>query len=155
MQRPRTTKYWVNYLKLLSKFLGDTNLKTEMTLRCLNAIPKGSTIVRYTKSGDEIVIKKANTHVYNLIVGEMFIHHSGILSAVNTRTGDTMELELKEKPFFGDPETEVLGWVKDSMGEVKYIIKGDWKTHLQATNIETEKTTMLVEKIPDPDQFAE
>lgn len=126
-----------------------------MTLRCLNAIPKGSTIIRYTKTGDEIVVKKASTHVYNLIVGEMFIHHSGTLSATNTKTGDTLELELKEKPFFGDPETEVLGWVKDSMGEVKYTIKGDWKTHLNATNVETGKETVLVEKNPDPEQFAE
>jgi Oxysterol-binding protein len=126
-----------------------------MTLRCLNAIPQGANVITFKKSGDTIVVRKAVTHVYNLIMGEMFIHHSGILKAENVTTGDTLEIDLKEKPFFGDPESSYIGWVKDSNGEVKYNLRGDWKTHLEAVHPITDEVTMIVEKNPDPEEFDE
>ena len=126
-----------------------------MSLKCITIEPKGQFIFKTTTFGDKIILKKPKTGIFNLIMGERYSHHFGTLSAKNVTTGDYAEILLKEKPFFGTPDSTCQGFIKNSKGEEKYKIKGDWKTHIDFYDSKTNKKIPGMQKIADLARFDE
>ena len=124
-------------------------VETQLTFKCLSMKPHGQTIFKTKTFGDKIIINRPETGVFNLILGERYFHHYGTLKAKNTKTGDTAEIKLKEKSFFGSPDTTCEGFIKDASGATKYKIEGDWKSHISILDAQTGRKVTEMKKVKD------
>ena len=126
-----------------------------MTMTCMEMTPVGQEIVQYPKYGDKIIIERVKSAMYNLLVGDRYFHHFGVQKARNVRTGDTVEIYMKEKPFFGEPDCNCEGIIKNSRGDVIFTIEGNWKTHIDFLDQRTGKLIKGLKIAPQPPNHAE
>ena len=82
------------------------------------------------------------------------MHHFGVLRARNARTGDSVEIYMKEKPLFGDPDCNCEGVIKNSRGDVIFTIEGNWKTHVDFVDQRTGKVVKGYKLPPNPPNHA-
>ena len=126
-----------------------------MSLKCFSMEPQAQLIFKTKTFGDKIIIKRPNSGLFNLILGEKTFHHFGVLSARNATTGDTLEIELKQKPFFSKPDTSCTGFIKDPNGDFKYKIEADWNTHFDIIDPKTNQKVFGMKKLDDLPNFKE
>ena len=126
-----------------------------MTLTCAQIKPIGQEIIRFPKFNDKIIVTRANSAMYNLLIGDRYFHYSGVLTARNVRTGDSLEIYLKEKPFFGSPDCNCEGVIKNSRGDVIFTIEGNWKSHINFLDQRTGKVVKGLKLAPKAPNHAE
>ena len=130
-------------------------LSAHVKMTCIEGEVVGQDIIEFPKFGDKIIAKRPKSAMYNLIVGERYMHHYGVLQARNARTGDSLEIYMKEKPFFGSPDCNCEGIIKDSRGDVIFTIEGNWKTHIDFVDQRTGKLVKGYQVPPKPANHAE
>ena len=127
----------------------------KLSLTCVSVEPQGQVIFKNKVHNDKIIIRRPKAAMYNLIMGDRYFHHFGRLSAENTTTKDTAEIILKEKPFFGKPDTSCEGSIKNSRGEIKYRIEGNWKTHIEFHDASTGRKVFEMQRGEDLPRYKE
>ena len=129
---------------------GDMKYKPTLSLKHALMEPDGQFIIRYKKFGDKIIIRRPNTAMYNLFFGEKYFHHFGVLSGVNVTTGDSAEIHMKEKTFFGEADANCTGVIKNARGEVRYTIEGNWKQYIHVLDEKTGRKVVDLGLYPEP-----
>ena len=131
----------------------------KMTLTSMQANAKGQEIIRYPKFKDKIIITRANSAMYNLLIGDRYFHYFGMITARNVTTGDSLEIYMKEKPLFGYPDCNCEGIIKNRRGDVVFTIEGNWKTHIDFLDQRTGKLIKglkIAPKAPNhPENYAQ
>ena len=135
--------------------LGDLEFKPAISLKCIQMKPIGQSVIELKKTKDRIIVEKPSSGIFNLFIGERTFHHFGIMTATNSTNGDVAEIYFKDKPFFGKPDTSCEGTIKNRRGEVKYLIQGDWKTHIDFYDATTNKKIPGFKKLPDLPRWQE
>ena len=131
-------------------FLADICYLPKLTLKCMKVQPRGQYVVKYKKTGDKIIYNFPTTAMHNVFWGDRYFHQYGVMTATNAKNGDMAEIHFKEKPFFGTADTKCSGVIQDKYGDVKYLIEGDWKTHIDFIDACTHERIQGLRKIPDP-----
>lgn len=96
-----------------------------------------------SKEGTEhISWKKVTTSVHNLIVGRLWIDHTGDMTLKNWQTQSECKITFKSKSkgWFGSQDTseggEINGVLKDKNGLAVWEISGAWHTQISAKRID-------------------
>jgi hypothetical protein len=88
----------------------------------LGTNPDGSKITEH------YTIERMNSQVNNLIFGEMYVEHVGVMTVKNLNTKQVCLAEFKKRGWTGKGAFEVEGYVYDSLNskEKKAKIYGKW-----------------------------
>ncbi|GMT19247.1 hypothetical protein PFISCL1PPCAC_10544, partial [Pristionchus fissidentatus] len=114
----------------------DFTMTSRFRGKYLSVIPVGSTHVTFPASGNHFTYKKITTTVHNIIVGKLWIDNHGDMEITNHTTGDKCTLKFAQYSYFGrDVPRKVSGFVKDSSGNVKYVMQGTWDDHMDSLKV--------------------
>lgn len=78
----------------------NTHMKTKFWGKSLEFRPLGNIHIQYKDNKDHFVFKRPNSSCNNIIIGTMYINHSGESSVTNTRTGDKCNIKFKTPGMF-------------------------------------------------------
>lgn len=132
-----------------------TNTHAESKLRLNGSIefhPMGRTYITLPNFNEIITFTKPKAIVHNLIMGKMYVDAFGKV-IVNNNNGDTCEMELF--PESKKEQGKIYGEAKDEDGNVRLIIEGNWLSHLDVIDPETNvrQTIWNLNKIEgDPEE---
>ncbi|GMS79066.1 hypothetical protein PENTCL1PPCAC_1241, partial [Pristionchus entomophagus] len=134
----------------------DFSMTSKFRGKYLSVHPNGHTHVTFPASGHHYTYKKITTTVHNIILGKLWIDNHGDMEIINHTTGDKCTLKFAQYSYFGrDVPRKVSGFVKDSSGNVKYVMQGTWDDHMDmlkvikatgkgdATKVETDSPIRL------------
>ncbi|GMS89356.1 hypothetical protein PENTCL1PPCAC_11531, partial [Pristionchus entomophagus] len=114
----------------------DFTMTSRFRGKYLSVIPIGHTHVTFSASGNHYTYKKITTTVHNIIVGKLWIDNHGDMEITNHTTGDKCTLKFAQYSYFGrDIPRKVSGFVKDSSGNVKYVMQGTWDDHMDMLKV--------------------
>uniref|UniRef100_A0AAR2JE67 Oxysterol-binding protein n=1 Tax=Pygocentrus nattereri TaxID=42514 RepID=A0AAR2JE67_PYGNA len=102
----------------------------------ISIMPLGHIHLLFHSSGNHYVWSKVTSTVHNIIVGKLWIDHSGDIEIVNRRTKDTCHLKFSPYSYFSrDVPRKVTGVVADSDGLAHYILSGSWDDKMESAKI--------------------
>lgn len=87
----------------------NTSMKTSFWGKSLEIKPFGYINVRLKNTGEHFIIERPNSQVNNLIFGEMYVEHSGVMYVKNVQSGEHCEIEFKKRGWGGKGAFEVEG----------------------------------------------
>ncbi|XP_055374867.1 oxysterol-binding protein 1 isoform X2 [Condylostylus longicornis] len=133
----------------------------------LQIVPLGNAHVEFSASGNRYTWRKVTTTVHNIIVGKLWVDHTGDMEIIGNNNSRGIQCHLKYIPysyFTRDTQRRVKGVVMNSSGEVKWVINGAWDNKIEiAPVISTSGTqdnpvyktgnykTIWTRKLPDPE----
>jgi oxysterol-binding protein 1 len=106
----------------------NTHMKTKFWGRSLEFRPLGNIHYKFHDNDDHFVCKRPNSSVNNIILGTMYVNHSGESTVVNLRTGDKADIKFKTPGMFEGKSKKgaVEATIENEKGEEKYVIFGKW-----------------------------
>jgi len=106
----------------------NTNLKTRFWGKSLDIKPLGGVHIKFKDNEDHYICVRPTTSAQNIIIGTMYIDHSGDCIIDNITTGDKAEISFKALGIFTSKSKRgiVGGKIKNSDGEEVYEIYGKW-----------------------------
>lgn len=113
-------------LQLTSKFRG----------KHLTACPIAFCRVEFPASNTSFSFGQPYTHVHNLIIGKLYVEHSGEVAIVGEGKADGWKcvLSYQSSSFFAKDQREVLGQVTDPFGNVKLKLQAKWDDKMEMTS---------------------
>ena len=100
----------------------------------------------YEKYGDTISMSKPTCHVYNIIMGELYIDAEDQIKVTNYRTGETATINYIQRGWSSNPKLE--GQIFDADNTLKWKIEGSWWDKLSMKNVETGQEVSLFSELP-------
>ncbi|TNV71218.1 hypothetical protein FGO68_gene15187 [Halteria grandinella] len=98
------------------EFWMNTNMKTQFWGKSLEVKPLGYQHVRLhvpmpdgSKKVEHYIVERVSSSVNNLIFGEMYVEHTGVMTVKNLSNGDTCQVEFKKRGWSGKGAYEVEG----------------------------------------------
>lgn len=131
-------------------YYAEVSVKTKFWGKSIELIPEGLNHIHLKTTGEHISYRKVNTAVYNLIMGKMWIDHSGTLRVVNHNSGDVVEIEFKPTGWRTTDPKRLEGYAYDSDGVPRYALEGYWNKYLRTRNLETGELVELWRRRPLP-----
>ena len=106
----------------------NSHLKTKFWGKSLEFKPLGSMHFKFKDNDDYFVCNRPHSLVQNIIIGKMYIDHSGEAIIHNKRTGDEAIITFKPIGFFGSKKNrgKISAVIMNSEGEKVYEIFGKW-----------------------------
>ena len=110
----------------------NTHMKTSFWGKSLDFKPLGNIHFKFKDNGDHFVCKRPNSSVNNIIIGTMYINHSGEGTVVNVVSDDKATIKFKTPGLFGSKIKRgmVEASIEDSKGQEVYQVYGNWTTNL-------------------------
>lgn len=110
-------------LQLTSKFRG----------KHITAIPTTFSRLEFTSTGTSFTFSRPITSVHNLIIGKLYVEHSGEVSIVGEGKAAGWKCVLNYQPssFFTKEQRQVKGTVKDPSGNLKLHLMARWDEKLE------------------------
>ena len=134
----------------------NTHMKSKFWGKSMEFKPLGNMHFKFKDNGDHFVCQRPVSSVNNIILGTMYITHSGESSVVNVSTGDKATIRFKTpgmfagKGKFGDVEAVI----EDRNGTKTFEIFGKWTTSLSYRAIGSKDNGQLLwEFPPTPDDW--
>jgi Oxysterol-binding protein len=97
-------------------FWMNTSMKTTFWGKSLEVKPFGLEHVRLKATGEHFTIERPNTQVNNLIFGEMYVEHSGVMTVKNVKSNERCEIDFKKRGWSGKGAYEVEGYLLNAAG---------------------------------------
>lgn len=101
-------------------------MKTNFWGKSLEVKPIGYQNVRLKSTGEHFVIERPTSSVNNLIFGEMYVEHHGMMTVRNLKNGEYTEVDFKKRGWGGKGAYEVEGFAFNTQKEKKWTISGKW-----------------------------
>lgn len=110
----------------------NTHMKTKFWGKSLEFKPLGNQHFRYKDNGDHFVCQRPNSSVQNIILGTMYINHTGDSTVENIKTGEKAVIRFRTPGMFDSKAKRGLvdATIEDAKGEVRYEISGKWTSEL-------------------------
>mmetsp|Transcript_16012 Transcript_16012/g.13990 ORF Transcript_16012/g.13990 Transcript_16012/m.13990 type:complete len:204 (+) Transcript_16012:61-672(+) len=110
------------------EFWSNSHLKTKFWGKSLEFKPLGGMHWKFKDNEDHFVCDRPNTVVQNIIIGSMYIDHSGEASVFNKRTGEKAIISFKPLGFFAKKSNrgKISAIIYNSDGDKVYEIFGKW-----------------------------
>lgn len=87
----------------------NTNMKTSFWGKSLEFKPLGFQHVRLKTTGEHFIIDRPSSTVNNLIFGEMYVEHQGLMIIRNLTNHESCEVEFKKRGWSGKGAFEIEG----------------------------------------------
>jgi oxysterol-binding protein-related protein 3/6/7 len=106
----------------------NSHLKTKFWGKSLEFKPLGNINIKFKDNDDHFIIARPNSLVQNIIIGNMYIDHTGDSLVVNKRTGEKAIVKFKALGFFQNKKNrgKITASIHNSAGEEVYEIFGKW-----------------------------
>lgn len=102
----------------------------------LQVVPQGITHFLIHSTQSHITWRRVTTTVHNIIVGKLWIDHSGELDIVNHTSGEKCTMKFYQYSYFSKECTKLVkGTILDSKGDIKWVIKGTWDEQVEAAKV--------------------
>jgi hypothetical protein len=92
----------------------------------LKVIPTGLVHLRMKEDGMHYTWRKPVTTVHNLILGRLWVDNEGDVIVTCHQTQETASVRFQSYSKAGKSFRELHGEVKNSSGEVEYVLRGAW-----------------------------
>jgi hypothetical protein len=104
----------------------NTNMKTTFWGKSLEIKPFGYQHVRLKTTNEHFIIERPNSSVNNLIFGEIYVEHHGLMTSKNLKTGDVCSMDFKKRGWSGKGAYEIEGFALLKGKDKKFKIYGKW-----------------------------
>ncbi|XP_065322935.1 oxysterol-binding protein 1-like isoform X2 [Gordionus sp. m RMFG-2023] len=102
----------------------------------LNIIPLGIAHLEFKKSGNHYTWRKVTSTVHNIIVGKLWMEHSGEMDIINHKTKDNCHLKYYSYSYFArEAPRKVTGVVTDSAGNAHWVLSGTWDSTIECAKV--------------------
>ncbi|KAL7754497.1 hypothetical protein RI367_000482 [Sorochytrium milnesiophthora] len=117
------------------EFYGEVNIKNKFWGKSLEILPQGTMhavlkLKHLDIAREHYSWKKVTTTVNNLIVGKLWIDHTGDMVITNHRTGERVVLTFKPAGWRSKNRAEIEGKLYNAHGEPTWDIWGRWDEKL-------------------------
>lgn len=114
----------------------DFTMSSKFRGKYLRISPHGVFHLVFNKSKNHFTWNKVCTIVHNLILGNLWVDHTGTMEMKNHKTGWQCIVEFVPYSFYNKDEQRCIrGTIQDYNGEVKWIISGRWDHELLAKKV--------------------
>lgn len=97
------------------EFYMQTHTKLGLSWGYMKAVPNGLQHVKLKRTGEHFTISRPNTHVKNLVFGQLSIEQVGESVVTNLTTGEVCIVEFKETGWGGKNKHYLEGYTYDSL----------------------------------------
>ncbi|XP_053383205.1 oxysterol-binding protein-related protein 1-like isoform X3 [Mercenaria mercenaria] len=108
------------------KFHGSIHPKLKFWGKSVEINPKGVITLELLKHGEIYTWQNVNCCVHNVIVGKIWIEHTGVMEVINHKTKHKAVLNFKQGGWFGKDLHKVEGFVYDSNKQKVKSLYGSW-----------------------------
>lgn len=127
---------------------GSFTLRTNISLAGFQVSPVGPVVIELRKTGERFTFTRPKSTLHNLIIGQMYIWHSGESAIVERGSGARSLLFFKPKGWGSRHDYECEGKVTDSTGRTTHHLYGKWNAFLTAVAVNDKTEMPLVEAEP-------
>lgn len=131
----------------------NTNMKTSFWGKSLEVKALGYQNVKLKNTDEHFTIERPTSTVNNLIFGEMYIEHVGLMTVRNMKTQDYIEIDFKKRGWSNKGAFEFSGYCFNKYKDKKFKIHGKWNSFFDATNMESNITDTIWKANPDMPNF--
>ncbi|KAH3896816.1 hypothetical protein DPMN_020997, partial [Dreissena polymorpha] len=132
----------------LYKFHGSINPKLKFWGKSVEINPKGMLTLEFPQRGESYTWQNVNCQVHNVIVGKIWIEHTGVIEIVNHKTKHKAVLNFKQGGWFGKDLHKVEGFIYDQNKKKVKALYGSWVYDMFAVDIDAFEEYM--KNIPHP-----
>lgn len=125
-------------------------MKTAFWGKILEVKTLGYQNVKLKRTDEQFTIERPTTTVNNLIFGEMYVEHVGIMTVKNMNTGDVCEVEFKKRGWNMKNAFEIEGVCMNKNKDKKFRIYGKWIDSLSIQNLDDNSSEMIWQCNPNP-----
>ncbi|XP_013420146.1 oxysterol-binding protein-related protein 2-like [Lingula anatina] len=122
------------------RFHGTILPKLKFWGKSVEVQPKGTITVELLKHGETYTWQNVNCSVHNIIVGKLWVEHSGQMEVVNHQTNHRVVLNYKPCGWFGKDAHKLEGVVFNPSKEKVKILYGSWIDTLFSVDPEVYET---------------
>ncbi|XP_060562963.1 oxysterol-binding protein-related protein 1-like isoform X2 [Ruditapes philippinarum] len=108
------------------KFHGSIHPKLKFWGKSVEINPKGVITLELLKHGEIYTWQNVNCCVHNVIVGKIWIEHTGVMEVINHKTKHKAVLNFKQGGWFGKDLHKVEGFVYDFNKQKVKSLYGSW-----------------------------
>ncbi|XP_052761403.1 oxysterol-binding protein-related protein 1-like [Mya arenaria] len=108
------------------KFQGSILPKLKFWGKSVEVNPKGTLTLEFPKHGETYTWQNVNCCVHNVIVGKIWIEHTGVMEIVNHKTKHKAVLNFKQGGWFGKDLHKVEGFIYDPSKRKMKALYGSW-----------------------------
>lgn len=112
------------------KFHGSIHPKLKFWGKSVEINPKGVLTLELTDHGETYTWQNVNCCVHNVIVGKIWIEHTGVMEVVNHKTKHKAVLNFKQGGWFGKDLHRVEGHILDPNKRKVKALYGSWVYNL-------------------------
>ncbi|ESP02653.1 hypothetical protein LOTGIDRAFT_171854 [Lottia gigantea] len=121
----------------LYKFHGQIYPKLKFWGKSVDIHPKGYVTLELKKFNEVYTWQNVNCCVHNIIVGKLWVEHSGPMEIINHQTKHRAVLNFKQGGWFGKDLHKVEGYIYDPDKKKLKAIWGNWLMGLFSVNAGT------------------
>ncbi|KAL4218205.1 Oxysterol-binding protein-related protein 1 [Mactra antiquata] len=108
------------------RFHGSIHPKLKFWGKSVEINPKGMITLELLKHGEVYTWQNVNCCVHNVIVGKIWIEHTGVMEVYNHKTKHKAVLNFKQGGWFGKDLHKVEGFVYDGNKQKVKALYGSW-----------------------------
>jgi len=113
-------------------FWSQQEVKTKFTGNSLELLPKGSLNVYLKKTDELFTWGHIKTIAHNVVMGKLWVDHTGTLTITNKKSGATSVLEYLPCGFMSKNHHYFTGVVNDASGKEVAHVAGKWQEFFAA-----------------------
>jgi oxysterol-binding protein 1 len=131
-------------LALSSKFYG----------KHITAVPKTFSRIEFSATGTSYIFNRPITSVHNLILGKLYIEHSGdvTIHGEGKAKGWKCVLTYQSSSFFSKDQRQVKGAITDPNGKLKMTLTAQWDEKMEMT-VNGKSTVIWRKRAPPTDSY--
>ena len=118
----------------------DTQVSTKFWGKSLEFKPIGFQRIYLKKSDEHYIVQRPTPLASNIIIGKMYLDVGGESVVENIKTKEKAYIFFKTKGWTEASYGKCEGYIKDSKGTKKYILKGKWFDSITVTDLETNES---------------
>jgi hypothetical protein len=92
-------------------------------------------VVLKAYDNEHYTIERPSSLVQNIIFGNMYIEHVGLMKVVNHKTGHVCEVDFKKRGWSAKDHDRVDGKVMDKNGKAFFKLQGKWSEGITANGL--------------------
>ncbi|DBA86398.1 TPA: hypothetical protein ACH3X2_005620 [Trebouxia sp. C0005] len=114
-------------------FAGDAEVRSKFWGRSIELIPVGLIRLKFD-DGDEYNWTKVTSAINNLIMGKIYIEHTGIMRVTNLQSTMVAKIKFKESGRLSSKDAhQIVGAFEKDGQKLPHTLTGKWDTALEAT----------------------
>lgn len=119
------------------KCFQEFQLSSKFRGKHITAIPITFSRIEFSSTGTSYTFNRPVTSVHNLIIGKLYVEHSGEVAIVGEgkAAGWKCDLSYQTHSFFSKDQRQVKGFITDPSGEVTLNLNAKWDEMVETSSV--------------------